>query len=138
VLLFTPPFNVLKDLVGVGLNIPIFTSGMRSSKVSQAKFDLEKAQINTENASEGLILEFETALTTYQTAFSNFVTNSESIVLSRKVYEKTLIKYQEGVSTSFDLSQNQTQFLNSESAYYNSILTLLNAKAKLDRILTVN
>ena len=111
---------------------------MRSSKVSQAKFDLEKAQINTENASEGLILEFETALTTYQTAFSNFVTNSESIVLSRKVYEKTLIKYQEGVSTSFDLSQNQTQFLNAESAYYTSILTLLNAKAKLDRILTVN
>lgn len=134
-----PSFNFqVKDLVGVGLNIPIFTSGMRSSKVSQAKFDLEKAQINTENASEGLILEFETALTTYQTAFSNFVTNSESIVLSRKVYEKTLIKYQEGVSTSFDLSQNQTQFLNAESAYYNSILTLLTAKAKLDRILTVN
>ncbi len=134
-----PSFNFqVKDLVGVGLNIPIFTSGMRSSKVSQAKFDLEKAQINTENASEGLILEFETALTTYQTAFSNFVTNSESIVLTRKVYEKTLIKYQEGISTSFDLSQNQTQFLNSESAYYNSILTLLNAKAKLDRILTVN
>lgn len=134
-----PSFNFqVKDLVGVGLNIPIFTSGMRSSRVSQAKFDLEKAQINTENASEGLILEFETALTTYQTAFSNFVTNSESIVLSRKIYEKTLIKYQEGVSTSFDLSQNQTQFLNAESAYYNSILTLLNAKAKLDRILTVN
>lgn len=134
-----PSFNFqVKDVVGVGLNIPIFTSGMRSSKVSQAKFDLEKAQINTENASEGLILEFETALTTYQTAFSNFVTNSESIVLTRKVYEKTLIKYQEGIATSFDLSQNQAQFLNAESAYYNSILTLLNAKAKLDRILTVN
>jgi len=134
-----PAFNfAVKDVVGVGLNIPIFTSGTRSSRVSQAKFDLEKAQINTENAAQGLILEFETALTTYQTAFDNFVTNSESIVLSKKVYQKTLIKYKEGVSTSFDLSQNQAQFLNSESAYYTSILTLLNAKAKLDRILTVN
>ena len=134
-----PSFNfAVKDLVGVGLNIPIFTSGTRSSRVSQAKFDLEKAQINTENAAQGLILEFETALTTYQTAFDNFVTNSESIVLSKKVYEKTLIKYKEGVSTSFDLSQNQAQFLTAESAYYTSILTLLNAKAKLDRILTVN
>jgi outer membrane protein TolC len=134
-----PAFNfAVKDVVGVGLNIPIFTSGTRSSRVSQAKFDLEKAQINTENAAQGLILEFETALTTYQTAFDNFITNSESIVLSKKVYQKTLIKYKEGVSTSFDLSQNQAQFLNSESAYYTSILTLLNAKAKLDRILTVN
>jgi outer membrane protein TolC len=128
----------VKDLVGVGLNIPIFTSGTRSSRVSQAKFDLEKAKINTENAAQGLILEFETALTTYQTAFDNFVTNSESIVLSKKVYQKTLVKYREGISTSFDLSQNQAQFLNAESAYYTSILTLLNAKAKLDRILTVN
>jgi len=135
----SPSFNFqVKDLVGVGLNIPIFQSGLRSSKVSQARFDLEKAQINTENAAQGLILEFETALTTYQTAYNNFVTNSESIVLSKNVYQKTLIKYKEGVSTSFDLSQNQAQFLNSESAYYTSILTLLNAKVKLDRILTVN
>ena len=134
-----PSFNfAVKDLVGVGLNIPIFTSGTRSSRVSQARFDLEKARINTENAAQGLILEFETALTTYQTAYGNFLTNSESIILSRKVYLKTLVKYREGISTSFELAQNQSQFLTAEQAYYNSILTLLNAKAKLDRILTVN
>ena len=135
----SPSFNFqVKDLVGVGLNIPIFTSGLRSSRVSQAKFDLEKAKINTENAAQGLILEFETALTTYQTAFSNFVTNSESIILSKKIYDKTLIKYQEGVSSSFELSQNQSQYLVAETAYYSSVLNLLMAKAKLDRILTVN
>jgi len=134
-----PSFNfMVKDLVGVGLNIPIFTSGTRRSKVGQARLELEKARINTENAAQGLVLEFETALTTYQTAYGNFLTNSESIMLSRKVYLRTLVKYKEGISTSFELAQNQSQFLTSEQAYYNSILTLLNAKAKLDRILTVN
>jgi len=134
-----PSFNfAVKDVVGVGLNIPIFTSGTRSSRVGQAKFDLEKARINTENAAQGLILEFETALSTYQTAYGNFLTNSESILLSRKIYLKTLVKYKEGVSTSFELAQNQSQFLTAEQAYYTSILTLLNAKSKLDRILTVN
>ncbi len=135
----SPSFNfMVKDLVGIGLNVPIFTSGLRSSKVSQAKFDLEKARINTENAAQALVLEFETALTAYQTAFSNFVTNSESIILSKKIYDKTLVKYQEGISSSFELSQNQSQYLVAETAYYNSILNLLTAKAKLDRILTVN
>jgi outer membrane protein TolC len=128
----------VKDLVGVGLTIPIFTSGTRSSRVGQAKYDLDKARINTENAAQALILDFETALATYQTAYGNFLTNSETILLSRKVYLKTLVKYKEGISTSFELAQNQSQFLNAEQAYYNSILTLLNAKAKLDRILTVN
>ena len=134
-----PSFNfAVKDLVGFSLNFPIFTSGQRSSKVSQARLALEKSQLTQSDAGQGLILEFENALTAYQTAYNNFRTNSESIVLSKKVYDKTLIKYREGVSSSFELSQNQTQFLTAESNYYSSILTLLNAKAKLDRILEIN
>ncbi len=35
-----PAFNfVVKDVVGANLTIPIFTSGMRNAKVSEAKFD---------------------------------------------------------------------------------------------------
>jgi outer membrane protein TolC len=55
--------------------------------------------------------------------------------LGKKVYDKTIIKFREGVSSSFELTQNQNQFLTTESNYYNSVLSLLNAKAKLDRIL---
>ena len=132
-----PSFNfAVKDLVGVGLTFPILTSGMRSAKISQARYNLDKSTLNRDNAEQGLILEFETALTTYQTAYRNFTTNSESIVLSKKIYEKSIIKFREGVSSSFELSQNQTQFLTSESNYYSSVLNLLNAKAKLDRILS--
>lgn len=132
-----PSFNfAVKDLVGVSLNFPIFTSGQRTSKISQARFNLDKSTINRDNAEQGLILEFETALSTYQTAYRNFITNSETIVLSKKVYEKSIIKFQEGVSSSFELSQNQSQFLSAESNYYTSVLNLLNAKARLDRILS--
>jgi outer membrane protein len=134
-----PSFNfAVKDLVGVNLSLPIFTSGQRSSKISGAKYSLDKSVLNRENAGQGLIMEFETALSSYKTAYSNFTTNKETVVLSKKVYDKTLIKFREGVSTSFELSQNQTQFLTAESTYYNSILSLLNAKAKLDRILESN
>ena len=134
-----PSFNfAVKDLVGVSLSFPIFTSGQRKATISQARFDLEKSRLNTENAEQGLIMEFETALSNYQTAFSNFTTNRESIILSKKVYDRTVIKYHEGVSTSFELSQNQDQYLTAESNYYTSVLSLLNAKAKLDRILESN
>ncbi len=134
-----PSFNfAVKDVVGATLSLPIVTSGMRNAKVSQAKFDLQKARLTKENSEQGLIMEFETAKSNYQTAYRNFMTNRESLDLSRKVYNKTVIKYKEGVSSSFELTQNQNQFLTAESNYYNSILSLLNAKAKLDRILSVS
>lgn len=134
-----PSFNfAVKDLLGVSLTLPIITSGQRISKVNQAKFDLEKSRLSKENAGQGLIMEFESALSSYQTAFSNYASIKESMNLSKKVYDKGIIKYHEGVSSSFELSQNQNQFLTAESNYYNSVLLLLNAKAKLDRILSSN
>jgi outer membrane protein len=133
-----PSFNfAVKDVVGASFSFPIFTSGMRNAQVSEAKLDLAKSDLAKETAEQGLIMEYETAKSTYQTAYSNFVTNRESMDLSKKVYDKTVIKYKEGVSSSFELTQNQNQFLTAESNYYNSVLSLLNAKAKLDRILSI-
>ncbi len=134
-----PQFNfAVKDLLGATLSFPIFSSGMRSSRVSQAKFDIEKTRLNKDNAEQGLILEYETAQSDYRTAFSNYNLNNESMLLSKKVYDRTLIKYQEGVSSSFELTQNISLFLTAETKYYYSVLSLLNAKAKLDRILGIN
>jgi outer membrane protein len=134
-----PAFNfAVKDIAGITLSLPIVTSGQRLAIVSQAKFDLEKSRLNKDNVEQGLIMDFESAKSSYQTAYSNFTTNKGSMSLSKKVYEKTIIKYKEGVSTSFELTQNQAQFLTAESNYYNSVLSLLSAKAKLDRILGNN
>jgi outer membrane protein len=131
-----PAFNfAVKDVAGVTLTLPIVTSGLRLSNIGQAKYDLMKTRLNKENVEQGLVMEFETAKSSYQTAYSNYLTNKESMELSKKVYDKSVIKYKEGVSTSFELTQNQAQFLTAESNYYNSVLSLLNAKAKLDRIL---
>jgi outer membrane protein TolC len=115
-----PSFNfAVKDVVGASLTLPIASSGMRNARISQAKYDLEKSRLTTENTEQGLIMEFETARSNYQTAFSNFVTNRESMELGKRVYEKTIIKFREGVSSSFELTQNQNQFLTAESNYYN-------------------
>ena len=132
-----PAFNfAVKDVAGVTLTLPIVTSGLRLATIGQAKFDLMKARLNKENVEQGLVMEFETAKSSYQTAYSNYTTNKESLDLSRKVYDKSVIKYKEGVSTSFELTQYQAQYLTTESNYYNSVLSLLNAKAKLDRLLS--
>ncbi len=134
-----PAFNfAVKDVIGASLNLPLFTSGIRASRVSQARYDLQKARLTRQDTEQGLIMEYETASNNYQTAYSNYIITRESMELSRKVFDKTVIKFREGVSSSFELTQIQNQFLSSESNYYNSLLSLLRSKAELDRILRAN
>ena len=134
-----PQFNFLvKDVLGVNLTLPIATSGQRLARISQAKLDLQKSNLILNDTEQALIMEYETSKNDYETAYSNYATNKESLQLSKKVYDRTLIKYKEGVTTSFELTQNISLFLTAETKYYYSILSLLSAKAKLDRILGIN
>lgn len=135
----TPAFNFQpKDVLGVTVKLPILTSGQRMSKVSQGKLNLAKADLNKDMVAQSLIMEYETARNAYQTAMLNFTNNKESLALSEKIYNKNIIKFKEGVASSLELTQSQSQYLTSESNYYNSVISLLQAKAKMDRILATN
>ena len=134
-----PAFNFMpKDVIGINLSLPIFTSGQRMSKVSQGKLNLEKAKINKEMAGQSLMLEYETARNNFKTAYLNYTNNKESLTLSENIYNKNIIKFKEGLASSLELTQSQSQYLEAESNYYNSIITFLQAKAKMDRILSTN
>jgi len=133
----TPAFDFMpKDLIGISASIPIVTSGQRISRIKQAELELEKTRLNKDQASQGLVLEFEAALNTYQIAYKNYLANKESMDLSVKIYQKTNIKYKEGIISSLDLTQSQDQFLTAQRNYYQSVVNFLNAKVALDRILS--
>lgn len=127
---FTPP-----DIVGVGVNIPIWSSGMRHARLQQAKIGLEKAENNKYQVEQGLLLDYEQSKATLTNAYNQYKTQKESEALSRKIYEKTIIKYKEGVSSSLELTQAQNQYLSAQSSYYNALLELINAKTKMNKLL---
>jgi outer membrane protein TolC len=127
-----------KDVVGVSLTIPIFTSTQRLMKVKQASLNLQKTEILHQQLTEGLNLQYDNLSLEYETAFNNFMTQQESKNLSQKIFEKTTIKFKEGISSSLELTQAQTQYLNSAGNYYTSLLTLLATRSKLNRLIAVN
>jgi len=68
------------------------------------------------------------------TALNTYGNNKSNMDLAKRIYEKTQVKYKEGVSTSFDLSQAQNQYLQAQSNYFQSIMKLIEAKASLDKL----
>jgi outer membrane protein TolC len=128
---FNPP-----HMLGVTMNIPIFSSGQRIARISQAKIDLDKTRNTKDQLSNSLKLDFYNSRSALLTARDNFKTKSVNLQLSKKIYERALIKYTNGMISSIDLNQVQNQYLTAQSDYYSSLQELISTKNKLEQLLT--
>lgn len=127
---FTP-----KDVLALTATLPLFTSGQRLSKVSQKKMALEQARNNRDFMGENLKLQASQARFDLLSKNESFKNLKMSMELSRDIYNRTLEKYRQGVSSSLDLMNTQNQYLLSLSNYYQSVFDVVQAKAKLEKIL---
>lgn len=124
------------DVLVLSMNIPIFSSGQRLVKVQQRRLEYDKSVINRDNAGQGLQLEYINARNEMINSFDNFTNVKRNLELTKRIYDKTLIKFREGLSTSMDLTQAQNQFLSAQSEYIKNLNALLSAKNKLTKLTT--
>jgi len=123
------------DMIGLSLNVPVFSSGMRLSSVQQARLQLEKTRNSNQMAIEGLKLDFEKTKMQLQSAYDKFLNEKANMELAEKIYNKTLLKYKEGISTSMELTQANNQLLNAQTNYFSALIDMLNAKHKLENLM---
>jgi len=130
-----PEFNFNpKDVFQISMNIPIFSSGSRNVKVQQRQLELQKTINIKENVANGLQLQYVNARNELTTAYEKYLNDKKNIDLTKRIYDKTLVKFNEGLASSRDITDNLNQFLNAQSNMYNSILSLISAKNKLDKL----
>ena len=55
--------------------------------------------------------------------------------LAERIEKKNQIKYSEGLATSFELRQAQTQLYTSQQEYLQSMVNVINKKTELENIL---
>ncbi len=125
----------LTSSTGISMQVPIFSSGYRKSRVSQATLELEKVQNIKKQVAEGLKLSITQSRSEYRTALENYLREKQNVDLSLEIYKKTLIKYMEGVATSVELTQQHNQFFDAERKYFQTVFSLLDAKNRLDKAL---
>lgn len=123
------------SIIGLKAEIPIFSSGMRCSRVQQAKMELQKVQNSKSMIEEALIMQSEQARKELLNSLEMYKSDIDNVKISKKIYDRMLIKYKEGLSGSTDLITIHNQYLNSQSNYINSLSGLLNSKNQLDKIL---
>ena len=125
------------SLLGVSLNVPIFSSFGRKAKTAQAKIDLENSDIRLEETKQKLKLQVESAKNDYQFSVESYQTAKKNVDLAERIEKKQRIKFFEGLSSSFDLLQAQNQLYSQQQNYLQSMLDVIAKKAALENALNI-
>ncbi len=127
-----------KDLIGVNLSLPLFSSGERSSQVAQKKMSLEKTQNTRKLVSNSLLMQASQYQNDVKLKLEKYQNQKKSKELSDDIYQRTLEKYKQGMASSMDLMTIQNQYLSNLTSYYQSIYDLQGAKSKLEKLYNIN
>lgn len=123
--------------MGVSLKIPLFSSFQRRSRTKQAKIELETADIRLKEITQRLSLQVKQAKSDYQLSVDNYETSKKNLNLAERIEKKQRIKFFEGISSSFDLTQAQNQLYSQQQNYIRSMLDVISNKAKLENALNI-
>ena len=123
-----PWFWYSTSLAGLSINLPIFDGLQKKNKMRQAQFNLEKIENTLDQAKMGIDLERTIAKNNLINAILNMDSQEKNMELAEKVYNTVKIKYEQGVGSSFEVLQADTEVQQSQSNYFKALYDAIVAK----------
>jgi outer membrane protein len=119
--------------IGVSLNIPIFSGGQRLNQLRESQINVEKAKNDLENAKNGLSLQASSARIMFYNSMQSLNNQKRSRELAGEVLRVSKIKYQQGVGSSIEVTQAETDLENADNQYIQALYNVLISKVNLDK-----
>jgi outer membrane protein len=119
--------------VGLSINVPIFNGNQRKYQLKESEINVEKAKNDLNNAKNGLSLEASAAGIMYYNSLQSLNTQKRSRELAQEVLRVSNIKYTQGVGSSIEVTQAQTQLEIADNQYIQALYNALISKVDLDK-----
>ncbi len=126
----TPP-----NMLGLQMNVPIFSSGMRKSRLDQARINYETVINSKALLTDQLLIQEKQLRFNLRTGLEQYKSQKKNVEVSRRVYDNINLKYQQGLVSSLDLTTANNNYLQAESNYINALIQLINAQLEFDKLL---
>ena len=123
------------SVLGFTMNIPIFSSLQRSAATQRAKINLEKSNAELTETEQRIRLQIASAKSDYRFAIEEFQNKEENLALAERIEKKNQTKFFEGIASSFELRQAQTQLYTAQNELLQAMLDVINKKADLETAL---
>lgn len=116
------------SLIGVTLNMNIFTGFQRVNRLEQAKITALKNQNNINNMALAAEMEANVASTSYSNAYASLLIQKKNMDLAQHVYDVAQKKYQSGVGSNLEIVTAETSLKEAQTNYFNATYDMLVAK----------
>ncbi len=126
------------SMFGLNMSIPLFSSLGRSALTQKAKINLEKSERDLNNLRQQILVKIKSAKNDLTFAKQDLVNKKQGLDLAKRIEQKNQIKFFEGLASSFELSQAQTQLYTAQQQYIQAMLYVLNKHIALDVLLNPN
>jgi outer membrane protein TolC len=103
--------------------------------VSQARIQYETTKNNKSLLEDQLLLQERQLRFNLDNAIDQYLNRKNNVDVTYRIYKNYQFKYEQGVASSLDLSTSNNNYLQAESDYLYSILSLLDAKLALQKLL---
>ncbi|MEM1327605.1 MAG: TolC family protein [Bacteroidota bacterium] len=124
--------------IGASLQVPIFNGMATKYKVQQAEVTLRKTEVELNEFERAATLEYQNARISYLNNKRTVAANERSLDLAQRIYDTTQIKYREGVGSSLEVTQAESELYQAQGNYISSLYDLLVAKTDLEKALGLN
>ncbi len=132
---FSKSYNNWYDfsVVGLKLNIPIFSGLRRYSQISQSELNLYNAKQNLIINSESIKLAMQSSNTVLFSSYTDLQSNKSNIELAKTVFDDTSLQYEKGIVSLTDFLNADYAYKESQANYIKSLLNYLIARIDLER-----
>jgi len=133
--MFVPGNYVFNSLIGVTLNVPIFSGFMQKNLIREVKLNMDKVRNNIDNVKLTIDFQTEQARTTLKNSILQMESQKRNLALANSVQDLARKKYKAGVGSNLEVNQAQTELLQAQNNYFGSLLDVVNAQADLKKAL---
>ncbi len=121
------------SLWGITLKVPIWDNLGNLASIQKAKLEEQRKRDQLFNVKEGLKLKYKTSKDSYVSAMEQLANAERGLKLAQSIRATILVKYNEGMSTSMDLTQAENQLAQAQGDYINKLFATMDAKLNLSR-----
>jgi outer membrane protein TolC len=122
------------SVVGLRLSMPLFSGFQKYHGIQKAKVTLDKSITSREIVRENLDIQQKQVLFQLRNAYEKYLNQRENIEVASKLLKNISLKYNQGLSSSLELIQVNSEYLTAQGNLLNAKIALLQAQTAFNKL----